>query len=434
MQTLELDPKLYSLFNTKCRYSLLTSGRGPGKSHGVGTFIADLTYQPGHRILYTRWTMKSAELSIIPEFMDKVNLFEDSGHMAGARQHFRHLKSDDMVLNTVTGSDVIFRGMRTSMGNQTAALRSLKDVTTWVIEEAEELVDEDIFDDIDNSIRKTGIDLRVIIIWNPSHKKHWIWKRFFKDRNLSYDFAGEVDDTNYIYLRYQRNMDNLAASFIEKAERLKRVNIERYRHIYEGQPTDENVLALWKQKTMIDPYRVKKAPDLKSIAVGVDPNVTDKDQAKKQKIDDCGIITGGLGYDNHYYIIADDSGSFGPSEWGKRSVAAYKNYEAQMIVPEVNNGGDLVKANIKLVDPGVPVFPVRASRGKTKRADPIAALYEEGKVHHVGFYPELEDEMTTYTGLPPSAANPSPNRLDALVWVLWYLSQKQPSIPGIRVL
>ena len=234
-------------------------------------------------------------------------------------------------------------------------------------------------------------------------------------------------------MHYQNNTQNLHKSILAKADQVKAVNLKKFQHVYDGQPKDESALALWKQKTMIDPYRVTKWPDLKRIAVGVDPNVTDAIQAKKQKIDDAGIITAALGYDKHYYVMCDDSGSFGPSEWGKVSVAAYKNHEADMIVPEVNNGGDLVKANIKLVDPGVPVFPVRASRGKTRRAEPIAALYEEGLVHHVGHFPELEDEMTSYTG-EVSANEPSPNRMDALVWALWYLSQNNQQMPSARSL
>lgn len=426
---LELDPTLEPLFTSNCRYFVLSSGRGGAKSHGVGAFIADLSYEPGHRVLYTRWTMKSAELSIIPEFFEKIDMFEDSGHMPEARTDFHHLKSEDRVTNTSSGSDILFRGIRTSEGNQTAALKSLKGVTTWVIEEAEELIDEDIFDAIDNSIRKTDADLRVIIIWNPVHKKHWIWKRFFKERKLKYDFKGELEDTAYIFTNYTDNVDNLAASFITKAETLYIKNPARARHIYGGEPKDESELALWKQKTMIDPYRVTEAPDLKRIVVGVDPNVKNKDNVKKQKLDDCGIIVAGLGYDKHFYILHDDSGAFGPSEWGKRSVAAYKNYQADRIVPEVNNGGDLVIANIKIIDPNVPVLPVWASRGKMARAEPIAALYEEGRVHHVGYFGLLEDEQTSYVGLPPS-----PNRLDALVWALWELSQKQSAMPSCRTL
>jgi len=427
----ELDPKLLPLYQSKNRYVLLSSGRAGAKSHGVGSFIAGLSYEPGHRVLYTRWTMKSAELSIIPEFFEKIDMFEDTGHIQNARQHFKHAKTEDRIANTTSGSDILFRGIRTSQGNQTAALKSLKGVTTWVIEEAEELIDQDIFDTIDNSIRETGIQLRIIIIWNPSHRKHWIWQRFFKERNKKHDFAGHCEDTTYIYTHYTDNLDNLAQSFVDKAENLKRMNLARYRHIYDGEPTDESELALWKQSTMIDPYRVDVAPDLKRVVIGLDPNVKNKDTAKKQKIDDCGIVAVGLGYDKHFYVLNDASGAFGPSEWGKISVGQYKNYEADRIVPEVNNGGDLVVANIKLIDPYIPVLPVWASRGKMTRAEPIAALYEQGLVHHVGVFALLEDEQTSYTGLPGQA---SPNRFDALVWALWELSQKQSALPSGRTL
>ncbi len=139
------------LYNTDKRYILITGGRGSGKSFEVGTFLSLLTYEQQHRILFTRYTMASAGISIIPEFMEKIELLE-------VPHHFDINKSE--ITNTETGSDILFRGIKTSSGNQTANLKSLQGVTTWVLDEAEELIDESIFDTIDLSIRKKGIQNR----------------------------------------------------------------------------------------------------------------------------------------------------------------------------------------------------------------------------------------------------------------------------------
>ncbi len=163
--------------------------------------------------------------------------------------------------------------------------------------------------------------------------------------------------------------------------------------------------ALWTIK-MIEANRVKEAPELKRIVVAVDPAVT----AKKDS-DETGIVTCGLGIDGFGYVLNDLSGILTPNDWAERAVKEYHIREADRIVAEVNNGGDLVEVNVRTVDPDVPYKEVRASRGKVIRAEPIAALYEQGRIKHVGSLPVLEDQMTTWDGL-----NFSPDRIDALVW------------------
>ena len=156
--------------NTDCRYYILTGGRGSSKSFSVTSMATALTFERGHRILFTRYTMSSAHLSIIPEFIEKTSLM-DVEHV------FRINKAD--ITNIFTGSDILFRGIKTSAGNQTANLKSLQGVTTWIMDEAEELIDEDIFDTIDLSVRQKDQQNRIILILNPTTKERWIYKRFF---------------------------------------------------------------------------------------------------------------------------------------------------------------------------------------------------------------------------------------------------------------
>ncbi len=171
---------------------------------------------------------------------------------------------------------------------------------------------------------------------------------------------------------------------------------------------DDNPGALFQQRD-IERARVRKHPLLLRIVVAIDPAISTGENA-----DETGIIVVALGVDLHCYVLADLSGIYTPNAWARRAIAAYEAYGASCIVAEVNQGGDLVVANLRGVDPRVRVKAVRASRGKRTRAEPIASLYEQGRVHHVGVLAKLEDQMVTWD--PSLLSQDSPDRMDALVW------------------
>jgi len=175
----------------------------------------------GIRILFTRYTMTSAHLSIIPEFLEKIGLL-------GFDEAFSINKQE--VLNVKNNSDILFRGIRTSAGNQTASLKSLQGISTWVLDEAEELVDENIFDTIDLSIREKDIHNRIILILNPTTKEHWIYKRFFEDKGVEGGFNGVKDNVCYIHSTYLDNKDNLSKSFLDRIKGIKHNNFKKYQH------------------------------------------------------------------------------------------------------------------------------------------------------------------------------------------------------------
>jgi phage terminase large subunit-like protein len=374
--------------------------------------------------------MVAAKHSVIPEFSGKLELSASPYGGDTMVDDFSLVESTYTNKNSL--SELRFTGLKTSSGIQTANLKSIEGLTTWLMEEAEELVDDGTdteactFDKIDDSIRTKGATLRTILTWNPTDEESFVYKRFFKERGVDITFNGVKDDVLYIYTTYHDNLENLNQSFVDKAERVKNTNLARYNHIYLGIPIKENANALWKKRTMIDPYRVDKVPDLKRIAIGVDPAVT-----STGKQDETGIVVAGVGYDNRYYIIDDATDLYSTSEWGKASVGAYKKWNADRLIGEVNQGGDLVEMNIQNTDSTVPVKKVHATRGKLKRAEPISALYEDGKVSHVGHLSELEDEMCSYTG---DNTDDSPNRLDAMVWVMAFLSQHEQDEPWIMQL
>ena len=221
MWKLILNKKYNPLFSSDARYFIITGGRGSGKSFAVTVFLTLLTMTKGIRILFTRYTMTSAHLSIIPEFLEKIGLL-------GFDEVFSINKAE--VVNTSNQSDILFRGIRTSAGNQTASLKSLQGISTWVLDEAEELVDENIFDTIDLSIREKNIHNRIILILNPVTKEHWIYKRFFEDKGVEGGFNGFKDNVCYIHTNYLDNKENLSQSFLERIKSIKHRNFKKYQH------------------------------------------------------------------------------------------------------------------------------------------------------------------------------------------------------------
>jgi phage terminase large subunit len=199
---------------------VVSGGRGSGKSFSVNALLVMLTYEAGHTILFTRYTLTSAYISIIPEFIDKLELF-------GFTQHF-HITKDE-IINKQTGSKIIFRGIKTSSGDQTANLKSLQGITTWVVDEAEELTDEQKFDTIDLSVRQQGKQNRVILILNPTTKEHFIYKRFFEDRGVQEGSNITKGNTTYIHTTYLDNIDNLSKSYIEQIEQMRQRRPEKYK-------------------------------------------------------------------------------------------------------------------------------------------------------------------------------------------------------------
>ena len=216
-----LNPKYECLFENDTRYFIVTGGRGSSKSFGVGTFTSLLSFETGHKILFTRQTMTSAHLSIIPEFQEKIELMEFENLFDINKQE---------IVNKQSKSEIIFRGLQTSSGSNTANLKSLQGVTTWILDEAEELTDESTFDKINLSIRQKGKQNRVILILNPATKEHWIYKRFFEDRGVQEGFNGIKNDVTYIHTTYLDNYANLDTSFLNEIERIKETNPKKYQH------------------------------------------------------------------------------------------------------------------------------------------------------------------------------------------------------------
>ena len=187
------------------------------------------------------------------------------------------------------------------------------------------------------------------------------------------------------------NRENLAPSFLDSI--IKRYENTRLgRQELQGEIIEDVEGALW-TLMMLDELRVDEPPDLERIVVAVDPAVS-----AHQDSDETGIVAVGIGVDGEGYVLADRSCRLSPDGWGRRVVGAYHDLEAERVVVESNQGGDLVVSLLATVDPSVPVKRIHASRGKRLRAEPVAARYEQARVHHVGVFPELEDQMMSFAG------------------------------------
>ncbi len=226
------------------------------------------------------------------------------------------------------------------------------------------------------------------------------------------------------------NRDNLSDAFFTEIAALFEGSALGRQELM-GEVIDETPGALWTW-SMIEAARIAVAPPLSRVVVAVDPPATAAPGA-----DECGLVAAGLGEAGETrvgYVLADwSAGGLSPRQWAERTVAAYHEFEADRIVVEVNQGGDMARAVIAQIDPAAPVSGVYATRGKRLRAEPVAALYEQGRVRHVGAFPALEDQMTSYAGPGANSGARSPDRLDALVWALSELMLKPAAPrPGVR--
>jgi predicted phage terminase large subunit-like protein len=251
--------------------------------------------------------------------------------------------------------------------------------------------------------------LKCYVDLNPTVSAHWSYQMFVL--GIHPDGGFEIPDyaENYRYLMVNPtdNADNLPSDYIESLRNMPERQRKRY---FEGLFTADDDNALWRRGYI----KHDNPPEMKRIVVSIDP-------AAKSEVgsDESGIIVAGVGVDDRGYVLADETGKYRPEEWARRAVSLFDTYDADCIVAEVNQGGEMVEAMIKAAARGrtVPYRAVTATRAKQVRAEPIAALYEQGKVRHAKPFQQLEDQMCAFTiGFDRKAQGYSPDRVDALVW------------------
>lgn len=222
---IDINYKYQSLITSSCRYHILTGGRSSAKSFSATSLVCIMMMTEKRTILFLRKTLTSADISIIPEFVDKLERLGVT--------HLFTINKTEIICN-LTGSVIFFRGIQANSKDNTANLKSIADVSIVIIDEAEELTDEVTFDRIDLSVRKLGVDNKVILILNPTTREHWIYRRFFVENGVNEDYNGQKEDTNYIYTTYLDNIKNINPSFIKSVELMREKNPQKYQHTILG--------------------------------------------------------------------------------------------------------------------------------------------------------------------------------------------------------
>lgn len=256
--SIKTDGAYYPLYTDKDHFIILiTGGRGSSKSFSVSTFIERLTFEYNaklklaHKILYSRYTMVSAAMSVIPEVQEKIDA-------DGTDMYFKRTKTD--IINRMTGAQIMFRGIHTSSGNQTAKLKSIQGITTFVVDEAEEWTSEQDFERIMLSIRQQGLQNRIIIIMNPADSSHWVYKRFIeKTHRIEYYDGVPVQISTHpsvlhIHTTYLNNIEHLAPQFLDEVLVMREQDPDKYAHVVIGRWADVAEGAVFKNVGICDHF------------------------------------------------------------------------------------------------------------------------------------------------------------------------------------
>lgn len=263
---------------------------------------------------------------------------------------------------------------------------------------------------------KQGVPGKLLIDYNPPSSRHWGYRIFHEKVSPETGMAlAKPERYAYLKMNPDDNREHLSEEYFDTLESMSESKQRRFRR---GEYSDDSEGALWSRDWIIKNRWSGGAPDFASVVVGVDPAVSNTETS-----DSTGIVCAAsamINGERHYFVLGDYTYSGSVTGWGKEAVRVYNLHAADRVIGEVNNGGDLVEVNIRNYDRDISYKSVRASRGKAVRAEPVADLYERGYVHHLSEFPELEDQMCTWT----PEADYSPDNMDALVWAITWLSKK----------
>ena len=320
------------------------------------------------------------------------------------------LDKTDWFMRLPNGSEIWFAGLDDK--DRTEKILGMEFATIY-FNEASQIPYQSMLLALTRLAQKTGLKLKTYTDFNPPSKRHWTFLRFIKKQDPE-SRAPVANEFNYAFylINPMDNIANLGEGYIEELNQLP--TKQRNRFLY-GQFADDADGALWTEE-LLHQQRVlddSDVPEWLRIVIAVDPSGSSGPEDTRS--DEIGIIVVALGADNNAYLLEDLSGRYSPETWGQITAEAFTRHNADKVVGESNFGGDMVRAVVHAANPDVPFALVTASRGKVVRAEPVAALYEMGKVFHVGHFPEVEEQMMSmnqggYVGIK------SPDRLDAVVW------------------
>lgn len=376
-------------------HSLLWGGRRAGKSViYCRSLVIRSNWRKSKHVIF-RQHFKDVKAAIGMETMPFVlKPFSDEGLKI-------KLNKTDWFWEFVNGSQIWLGGLDEK--ERTEKLLGME-WSTEMFNEASQMNYDSVETALSGLAEKSGLNPRAYYDCNPPLKSHWLYKLFLQHVHPVSNTP--VDPKMYMSLQMNpvHNLHNLADGYIKNT--LDHLSERKRRRFRDGEFLDEVEGALW-NSNMISAHRVKPedVPDLVRVVTGVDPSGSTTGDA-------VGIVGAGMDVRGHIYVLKDYSLHGTPLQWGTAVVACHKDINGDRIIGEKNFGGDMVESTLRNVDQSIPYKGVTASRGKVIRAEPVAALYEQGMVHHVGQFPDMEDEQCSYTGEKGEA---SPNILDALV-------------------
>lgn len=327
-----------------------------------------------------------------------------------------NLNKTDWFLTLPNGSEIWFAGLDDK--ERTEKILG-QEYATLYFNECSQIPYQSVVLAMSRLAQKTkNLNLKAYFDFNPPSKKHWTYRIFIdrKDPNTK-QLLRNADDYAFYLINPYDNKENLDPKYLSVLEAMPEKARNRF---LLGRFADDSEGALWTEEVLATNRILNTAnmPSMQRIIIAVDPSGCSGDEDTRS--DEVGIIVVGLGTDGHGYLLEDLSGRFGPSDWGRVVVEAYHRHAADRIVAEGNYGGAMVEHVIRTEYQEAPFEMVTATRGKVVRAEPVSALYNQGKIHHVGYYPELEDQMCAST-LGGYMGLRSPDRMDALVWAIFAL-------------
>lgn len=389
---------------------LLDGGSRSGKTFIlVYAIVIRALKAPGSRHLITRLHFRDAKIAIFMDTLPKVLSVCFSELKEGRDFHYN---KTDYFIKFRNGSEIWIGGLDEK--ERTDKILGLEYATIY-FNESSQISFMSVQTALTRLAQKCpGVKNKAYFDCNPPRKKHWLYKLFFEKTDPETKKALKNPQA---YARLQMNPEgnraNLSEGYIE--ETLDTLTDQKRARFKNGEWLDDVEGAAWK-RPWIDATRVQKAPvEMYRIVVGVDPAGT-----HNKKSNSTGIVVAGVDMRGHYYVLADRTiEEATPEEWGNAVVNAYREFEADKVIGEVNYGGDLVERNINVCDSSVAFQQVTASRGKIVRAEPISTLWQKGMGHVVGELPELEDEMCNYSPLMQAEEKiDSPDHMDAMVWAI----------------
>jgi phage terminase large subunit-like protein len=394
--SLETPEALRPLLTPGLRYYGCYGGRGSSKSWFFASkIVEECIAVPGTRVVCVREVQKTLKESAKRLIEDTINALDVAPMFT--------IRRDD--IGTPGGGIIIFQGLQDFSSESIKSLEGFR--IAWV-EEAQTMSSRSL-EMLRPTIRSPGSAL--YFSWNPRDASDPV-DRFFKSET-------PPPDSVCVKINYDQNPFFPPELEMER-QHDKITNPHRYGHIWLGEYAPQAIGALWTRQMFHDSRRTRESlPKMGRILVAIDPAISSEPES-----DEHGIIVAGLGEDQRAYVLEDGSLKGTPQQWGSRAVSLFDKWDADALVIERNQGGDMVREVLRTIRPGLPVIEVHATRGKHVRAEPIAAMYAAGRVSHVGTYPKLEDQCCLITA-SGYEGNGSPDRADAMVWAM---TQLFPSI------